>query len=59
MPSGFIVVKRRWVVERTFGWFGRFRRLSKDYDLMTSSSEAMIHIALILIMLQRLTKVPK
>lgn len=59
MPSGFIVVKRRWVVERTFGWFGRFRRLSKDYEFLTSSSEAMIHIALIRIMLQRLTKVPK
>ena len=51
---GFEVLPRRWVVERTFGWFGRFRRLSKDYEFHTSTSEAIIHVAMIGIMLRRL-----
>lgn len=52
--SGFKVLPRRWVVERTFGWLGRYRRLSKDYELHTSTSEAMIHIAMTCLMLRRL-----
>ncbi len=51
---GFKVLPRRWVVERTFGWLGRFRRMSKDYEFHTSTSEAMIHIAMIGVMLRRL-----
>jgi putative transposase len=43
----FEVHKWRWVVERTFGWFGRYRRLSKDYEHTTQSSEAWIYIAMI------------
>ena len=43
----FEVQKWRWVVERTFGWFGRYRRLSKDYEHDTRSSEAWIYIAMI------------
>jgi len=43
----FEVQKWRWIVERTFGWFGRYRRLSKDYERNTSSSEAWIYIAMI------------
>lgn len=43
----FEVQPRRWVVERTFGWFGRYRRLSKDYEHDTRSSEAWIYIAMI------------
>lgn len=43
----FEVHKWRWVVERTFGWFGRYRRLSKDYEHNTASSEAWIYIAMI------------
>jgi putative transposase len=43
----FEVQKWRWIVERTFGWFGRYRRLSKDYEHSTSSSEAWIYIAMI------------
>ena len=43
----FVVQKKRWIVERTFGWFNRYRRLSKDYEHDTRSSEAWIHIAMI------------
>jgi putative transposase len=43
----FEVQKWRWIVERTFGWFGRYRRLSKDYEHSTTSSEAWIYIAMI------------
>lgn len=50
----FVVVPHRWVSERTFAWFYNNRRLSKDYERKTSSSEAMIHIAMIRIMLRRL-----
>lgn len=44
---GFEVQPWRWVVERTFGWFGRYRRLSKDYEHNPTSSEAWIYIAMI------------
>jgi putative transposase len=54
--EGFKVLPRRWVVERTFGCIGRCRRLSKDYEQNTKSSEAMIYIAMIGIMVRRLVK---
>ena len=44
---GFEVVRWRWVVERTFGWLGRYRRLSKDYEHNPASSEAWIYISAI------------
>ncbi|CAD76522.1 probable transposase [Rhodopirellula baltica SH 1] len=43
--KGFVLLPKRWVVERTFSWFGRWRRLSRDYEHRTESSEAMIHVA--------------
>ncbi|QHV00981.1 transposase, partial [Synechocystis sp. CACIAM 05] len=45
---------RRWVVERTFAWFGRYRRLSKDYEYLPTTSETMLYVAMVHLMLQRL-----
>ena len=50
----FIVLPKRWIVERTFGWLGLYRRLSKDYELSTQSSESMIRLSMINLMLHRL-----
>lgn len=55
-PKGFHVLPRRWVVERTFAWLSTWRRLSKDYELLTSSEEAWISLAMIGIMLRRLAQ---
>ena len=55
-PSGFHVLKWRWIVERTFAWLSTWRRLSKDYELLPSSEEAWIYIAMIRIMLRRLAQ---
>lgn len=52
--QGFQVLPRRWVVERTFGWLGRYRRLSKDYEHCLENSEGMIYIASIHTMLKRI-----
>ncbi len=50
----FVVLPKRWIVERTFGWFSKYRRLSKDYETLPASSESMIHLAMINLMLHRL-----
>lgn len=52
--QGFVPVAKRWVSERTFGWFNFFRRLSKDYEHTTTSAETMILIANCTIILQRI-----
>ena len=57
-PS-FQVQPRRWVVERTIAWINRNRRLSKDYEYRTSSSESMIYIAMSRLMLKRIIKLDK
>jgi putative transposase len=57
--KGFQVLPHRWVVERTFGWLGRYRRLSKDYEGLPESSEAMIYIAMIHLMVRRLGRQPQ
>jgi putative transposase len=52
--KGFVVQPKRWIVERTLGWLNRYRRLSKDYETLPATSEAMIYIAMIRLMLARL-----
>lgn len=52
--QGFVVLPKRWIVERTLAWLGKYRRLSKDYEYLTDSSEAMIRWAMIHIMVRRL-----
>ena len=56
---GFVPVKKRWVVERTFSWFNFFRRLDKDFEKTVESSEAMIYIAQIQVLLNRNFKTAK
>ncbi len=55
-PHSFQVVRRRWVVERTFGWLMRYRRLARDYERRTDNHEAMIYWATVLIMTRRLAR---
>jgi putative transposase len=50
----FVVLPKRWIVERTFAWLGKYRRLSKDYETLPQSSRCMIHFATINLMLHRL-----
>ena len=54
VANGFEVLPKRWIVERTFAWLGRNRRLSKDYEALPATSEAWIHVAMIHLMLKRL-----
>jgi len=55
MPA-FTVLPRRWVVERSFAWLGRYRRMSKDYEYLTTTSEALIYAAMSRLLLRRLTQ---
>ncbi len=56
VPAGFQVLPRRWVVERTFAWLGRYRRLSKDYEVLPATTEAWMYLAMSLLMTRRLAK---
>ncbi|MDT0454080.1 IS5 family transposase [Streptomyces hesseae] len=51
----FSVVPRRWVIERSFAWLGRYRRLSKDYEYLADSSESAVYLAAIMLLLHRTT----
>jgi len=53
---GFKVIPKRWIVERTFAWLSFQRRFSKDYEFLTATSEAMIRVAMIGLMLRRLAR---
>jgi putative transposase len=55
-PTGFRVLPRRWVVERTFAWLGRQRRLSKDYEALPTTEEAWIYVAMSRLMTVRLAR---
>ena len=50
---GFVVLPKRWIVERTFGWLGRCRRLSKDYENLNRTSAAFLVLAMIRLMVRR------
>lgn len=54
--AGFKILPRRWVVERTFAWINRYRRLSKDYEFLCETSEAFLFLAMTRTMLNRLKK---
>jgi putative transposase len=55
-PKGFQVLPRRWVVERTFSWIDHNRRMSKDYERLTETSEAFIYVAMSRLMVKRLAR---
>ena len=57
--KGFVLLPKRWVVERTFSWIGRWRRLSRDYEHLTETSESMVRIASIGRMLRRIAPASK
>jgi hypothetical protein len=56
-PEGFQVLPRRWVVERTFAWLVHNRRLSKDYERLCATGEALIYVAMTRLMVRRLARV--
>jgi transposase len=55
-PRGFQVLPHRWVVERTFSWIDQNRRMSKDYERLTETSEAFIYVAMSRLMARRLVR---
>jgi transposase len=54
--AGFLVLPRRWVVERTFGWISKHRRCVRDYETLPAHHEAMVHLAMIMVMSRRLAR---
>ena len=56
LAKGFVLLPKRWIVERTFAWFNKYRRLSKDYEYCTDTSETMIYIAMTHLMVRRLSR---
>ena len=54
--KGFVVLPRRWVVERTFSWFGRNRRIAKDYENLAQTLSAFVMLACIQIAIRRLAR---
>lgn len=57
MAQGFVVSPKRWIVERTPGWVSRYRRLSKDYELLPQTSEAVIQVVMLHLMIRRLARI--
>jgi putative transposase len=56
-PNGYLVLPRRWVVERTIAWIDQHRRMSKDYKRLCASGEALVYAAIIHLMTRRLARV--
>ena len=56
VPKGFVVLKRRWVVERTFAWLGKSRRMAKDYEALVDTAENLVYEVMISLMVCRLAK---
>jgi putative transposase len=56
LAKGFVVIPKRWIVERTLGWLNRYRRLSKDYEYLPQTSETVIRVAMIHLMIRRLAR---
>ena len=56
MAKGFVVLPKRWIVERTFGWLGRCRRLTKDFDNLTRTQIAFVQLAMIRLMMRRIAR---
>jgi transposase len=54
--KGFVVLPKRWIVERTFGWLGRCRRLAKDFENLTRSHLAFVQLAMIRLMMRRIAR---
>ena len=57
--KGFVVLPKRWIVERTFGWLGRCRRLAKDFENLSRTALAFLRLAMIRIMLRRIARLRK
>lgn len=57
--KGFVPLPKRWIVERTFAWISRCRRLARDYECKITSAMAFIKLAMIRIMLRRIARNPK
>jgi putative transposase len=57
--KGFVLLPRRWVVERTFGWLNHYRALSKDYEVLPRNSEAVVYTTMIHLMVRRLARSAK
>lgn len=53
----FKLLPRRWVVERTFAWIGRYRRMSKDYEFLCHTQETMMRLAMTKLMIKRISKI--
>lgn len=58
VPKGFVVLKRRWVVERTFAWLGKSRRMARDYEALVETAENLVYEVMIRLMVRRLAKSP-
>jgi transposase len=54
--KGFVVLQKRWIVERTFGWLGRCRRLAKDFEALTRTHLAFVQLAMIRLMMRRIAR---